>query len=101
MFRSNDWSVDFFAIEMGARSYSAESLLFCLKSLGFKNKTIKAALNKLSMTAIPSFVIWLSKEDNLGSLHSGKSRMIVQKNRSPSKLVCKLYCSVVECFLQI
>ena len=38
--RSNDWSVCFFAIEVGARGFCAGSVRSCFRSLGFNNRLI-------------------------------------------------------------
>ena len=36
--RRSGWSVDLFAIEVGARGYYSRSVALCLKKLGFTNK---------------------------------------------------------------
>ena len=37
---NNSWSVDLFAVEVGARGYCSGSVLCCFKSLGLMNCTI-------------------------------------------------------------
>ena len=61
---SNGWSVNLFAVEVGARGYCSRSVICCLKSLGLTTslvKNISKRLSKLSMEA--SFCIWLSRNN--------------------------------------
>ena len=37
---SNGWSVELFAVEVGARGYCSKSVLCCLRKLGFNNTLI-------------------------------------------------------------
>ena len=54
------WIVNCYAVEVGARGFCAESMRFCLRSLGFKNKEVKSRF--LSQIAVrSSFTIWLSR----------------------------------------
>ena len=60
--KQNGWKVHFFAVEIGACGYCAESLRICFRQLGFNNKHTKAAVKELSSVAMQcSFSIWLSR----------------------------------------
>ena len=62
--RGNGWTVHFFAVEVGARGYCAQSLFSCLKRLGFSKKAARKLLKDLSFTSLAaSFVIWLARDD--------------------------------------
>ena len=50
--RSNGWSVYFYAIEVGARGFCAESVRSCLRSLGFNNKLCRKTLQTLSSVSL-------------------------------------------------
>ena len=59
----NDWSVHFFAVEVGARGYCAESMRFAFLGLGMSRKHTKLALKELSSISVRcSFIIWMSKD---------------------------------------
>ena len=67
--RSNGWSVYFFAIEVGARGFCAESVRSCLRRLGFANKLCNKSLKSLSSVSLKcSFEIWLSRNSKSWSL---------------------------------
>ena len=58
--RSNGWSVYFYAIEIGAWGFCAESVRSCLHSLGFNNRLCRKTLQTLSSVSLRySFEIWL------------------------------------------
>ena len=58
--RSNGWSVYFYATEVGARSFCAESVRSCLRSLGFNNRLSRKTWQTLSSVSLRcSFEIWL------------------------------------------
>ena len=58
--RSNDWSVYFYAMEVGAGGFCAESVRSCLRSLDFNNKLCRKILQTLSSISLThSFEIWL------------------------------------------
>ena len=46
------WQVDYFAVEMGARGYCAESLRFCFRALCFQTKVTKSALKQPSLVLV-------------------------------------------------
>ena len=50
--RSNGWSVYFYAIEVGARGFCAESVRSCLCSLGFNNRLCRKTLQTLSSVSL-------------------------------------------------
>ena len=55
--------MDLFVVEVGARGYCSTSLSFCLKQLGFSNKSCNALSKSLSSLAIQtSFAIWLARD---------------------------------------
>ena len=57
-------SATFFAIEVGARGFNSTQVPFCLKSLGFPPKSVKALLGKLSRAALQAtYHIWLARSD--------------------------------------
>ena len=61
---NNGWSVDLFAVEVGARGYCSSSAFCCFKSLGLRNRTISTTIkqiNKCSMEC--SFCIWLARNN--------------------------------------
>ena len=41
---NNGWSVDLFAVEVGARGYCSWSVFCCFKSLGLRNRTINTSI---------------------------------------------------------
>ena len=59
---SNGWSVDLFAVEVGARGYCANSLPITLRKLGFGSKLVKSSTKTLGSTSMKSsFCIWLAR----------------------------------------
>ena len=59
---NNNWSVDLFAVEVGARGYCSRSAICCFKSLGLKNRTINTTIKSLSKCSVEcSFCIWLAR----------------------------------------
>ena len=46
--KANGWRVSFFAVEVGARGYAAESLLSCLRCLGFPSKLCRSTIKNIS-----------------------------------------------------
>ena len=60
--RRSGWSVDLFAIEVGARGYCSRSVPLCLKNLGFTNKEAFLVSRQLGYTSMKaSFCIWFSR----------------------------------------
>ena len=60
--RSNGWKVSFFAVEVGARWYCAESLLSCLRCLGLPSKLCRSTIKNLSSISLKwSFDIWMAR----------------------------------------
>ena len=58
--KANGWRVSFFAVEVGARGYAAESLLSCLRCLGFPSKLCRSTIKNISTTCLKcSFDIWM------------------------------------------
>ena len=49
---SNGWSVELFAVEVGARGYCSKSVLCCLKKLGFNNTLIRNNIKKFSKSSM-------------------------------------------------
>ena len=59
----NKWSVDLFAIEVGARGYCAATVKSCLSRLDFLGKHVSKVLKRLSQESLKtSFEIWLSRD---------------------------------------
>ena len=60
--RSKNWSVDIFAIEVGARGYPSHSLHSSLRKLGLPNKTTKESVKRLGKVSMESsFYIWMHR----------------------------------------
>ena len=60
--RSAGWRVDFFAVEVGARGYAANSLLTCLNKLGIRPRASKRIITNSSNCSLRcSFWIWCKK----------------------------------------
>ena len=58
------WSVELFAVEVGASGYCSKSVLCCLKKLGFNNTFIWNSIKKLSKSSMEcSFSIWLARNN--------------------------------------
>ena len=53
---SNGWKVSFFAVEVGARGYCAESLLSCLHCLGLPSKLYRSTIKILSSVSLKWFL---------------------------------------------
>ena len=61
---SNGWSVELFAVEVGARGYCSKSVLCCLKKLGFNNTLIRNNIKNFSKSSMEcSFCIWLARNN--------------------------------------
>ena len=61
--KNNGWSVDLFAIEVGARGYCAETVKSCLLRLGYFGKDLRKILKSLIAQSLKSsFEIWLSRD---------------------------------------
>ena len=60
--KQNEWYVDLFAIEVGARGYPSTTLSSCLKKLGFSGYLLKDTINTLGRISMEcSFFIWLCR----------------------------------------
>ena len=82
--KSNGWSVDLFAVEVGARGYCSETVRSCLRRLGLTNKLCRSALKSLSTTSMKcSFYIWLSRDTKDWSLENENSSFVATE-RPPS-----------------
>ena len=58
---SNDWNVDLFPVEVGAREYCSRSVLCCFKSLDLRNRTFNTRIKQLSKCPMECFFcIWLT-----------------------------------------
>ena len=61
--KANSWSVNFFAVEVGAREYCASTIRSCLMRLGLTRKLVRSSLKTFSSAALTaSFQIWLCRE---------------------------------------
>ena len=61
---SNGWSVELFAVEVGARGYCSNSVLCYLKKLGFHNTLLRNNIKNLSKLSMEcSFCIWLVRNN--------------------------------------
>ena len=60
---SNQWHVDLFGIEVGARGYVSITVTSCLKRLGFPKSLIQNTVKSLGRIAMESsFCIWLCRD---------------------------------------
>ena len=60
--QKNDWQVDSFAVEVGARGYCSTSLKQCFRALGFSSKQVRDSLPSIGRISLEcSFHIWLSR----------------------------------------
>ena len=60
--KANGWTVSLFAVEVGAIGYAAESLLSCLRCLGFPSKLCRSTIKNISTTCLKcSFDIWMAR----------------------------------------
>ena len=58
------WKVAYFSVDVGARGYVSNSLVFCLKQLGFSNKLSKVVSKNAGDAALrTSFFIWLKRSE--------------------------------------
>ena len=59
------WKVYLFAVEVGARGYTGQSLSSCLKSLGLRNRPLRSCLEGAGDEALrTSFWVWFLKEND-------------------------------------
>ena len=63
---NNGWSVDLFAVEVGARWYCSGSVLCYLKSLGLRNRTINTTIKQIRSIKC-YFCIWLARNSKAWS----------------------------------
>ena len=57
------WKVYLFAVEVGARGYTAQSLTSCLRTLGLKNRPLRSCLKAVGDEALrTSFWIWYLRD---------------------------------------
>ena len=91
---NNGWSVDLFAVEVGAGGYCSRSVLCCFKSLGLRNCTINVTIKQIIKCSMEnSFCIrlarnnkaWSTKEIVL-SLKTPENPLVYQNlSSTPSK----------------
>ena len=88
---NNDWSVDLFAVEVGARGYCSRSVLCCFKSLELRNCIINTTIKQISKCSMEcSFSIWVARNNKTWStkeidlsLKSSEDPLVYQ-NLSPT-----------------
>ena len=57
------WDTHLFAVEVGARGYTAQSLSSCLRALGLRNRPLRSCLNEAGDEALrTSFWLWILRE---------------------------------------
>ena len=65
---NNSWSVDLFAVEVGAKRYCSRSVLCCSKSLGWKNCIMNTTIKQISKCSMECFFcIWLARSNKAWS----------------------------------
>ena len=65
---NNGWSVEWFAVEIGARGYCSRSVLCCFESLGLSNCTVDATIKQVGKCSMEcSFCIWLARNNKAWS----------------------------------
>ena len=81
--RSNGWSDYFYAIEVRAQGFCAESVRSCLRSLGFNNRLCRKTLQTLSSVSVRcSFEIWLCRNSKSWSL---PQKLVSMSNSEPTQ----------------
>ena len=66
--KRNDWQVDLFAVEVGARGYPSSTLSSCLKKLGFPKNLLRNTVKRLGKISMESsFCIWLARDSKTWS----------------------------------
>ena len=88
---NNGWSVDLFAVEVGARGYCSRSVLCCFKSLELRNRIINTTIKQISKCSMEcSFSIWVARNNKAWStkeidlsLKSSEDPLVYQ-NLSPT-----------------
>ena len=65
---NNSWSINLFAVEVGARGYCSRSVLCRFKRLRLKNCTINTTIKQISKCSMEcSFCIWLARNNKAWS----------------------------------
>ena len=60
---TNGWRAYLYAVEVGARGYTAQSLTICLRALGMKNRPLRSCLEDAGNEALrTSFRLWFLRE---------------------------------------
>ena len=90
---NNGWSVDLFAVEVGARGYCSRSVLCCFKSLGLRNRTINTTIKQISKRSMEcSFCIWLARSKFFENTLTSSSWFYKREH-----LLCKCHPSDTKC----
>ena len=59
------WKVHLFAVEVGARGYTAQSFSACLRALGFRSRPLRACLQQVGDEALrTSFWVWFLRDND-------------------------------------
>ena len=86
LMKSNKWSVDIFAIQVGTRGYCAVTVKSCLSRLGFHGELTSKILKRLSKESLKtSFAIWLSRDSFNWSIQC-KPSSFLSVDKSPRNL---------------
>ena len=81
------WKVYLFAVEVGARGYTGQSLSTCLKSLGLRNRPLRSCLEGAGDEALrTSFWVWFLKENDSWD-KVGFSERKQQKKRKQQQVI--------------
>ena len=84
--KGNDWYVDYFPIEVGARGYCAENVRTLFSFLGYSGKQTKALLKVSSRTSlIASFTIWLSRGSLVWNPEGGQDAATDPSSQDPAQ----------------
>ena len=90
--KKNNWQVDLFAVEVGARGYPSRTLSSCLKKLGFPRNLLRDTVKKLGKISMESsFCIWLARDSKIWSNPNNifddkvDPKITSTKEKSPSK----------------
>jgi hypothetical protein len=77
-----NWKVHLFAVEVGARGYSGQSLSSCLRSLGVRNRPLRSCVEAAGDEALrTSFWVWFLKEKDVWEKVGFDQRKKKQKRR--------------------
>ena len=89
MCRNRNWTVFFFAVEVGARGFASSSLRTCFSKLGITGKKLRHGVNEAAATSCrASFWIWLKREDSEWEVSKSKPKFVPRQINKASNQIC-------------